>query len=207
MSEETDSADDHVEVEVEAEDEAVIETATDETATDETATGETAPVDADAGPSSTRRRWIAVALLALGVVGAAYEGWVLFAHHEREVAAAQALDAAQKYTTVLTGVDPAAIDKNFAEVLDGATGEFKDMYAASSEQLRQLLIDNKAAAHGTVIEAAVKSAAKNQVEVLLFVDQSVSNKASPQARIDRSRIVMTMEKVNGRWLAAKVDMP
>jgi Mce-associated membrane protein len=148
-----------------------------------------------------------VAVLALGVIGAAYEGWLLFAHHQREVAAAQALDAAQKYTTVLTGVDPAAIDKNFAEVLDGATGEFKDMYAASSEQLRQLLIDNKAAAHGTVIEAAVKSAAKNQVEVLLFVDQSVSNKASPQARIDRSRIVMTMEKVNGRWLAAKVDMP
>lgn len=205
MSEETDSADDHVVDE--AEDEAVSETATDETETDETATDEPQPLDADAGPSSTRRRWIAVAVLALGVIGAAYEGWLLFAHHQREVAAAQALDAAQKYTTVLTGVDPAAIDKNFAEVLDGATGEFKDMYAASSEQLRQLLIDNKAAAHGTVIEAAVKSATKNQVEVLLFVDQSVSNKASPQARIDRSRIVMTMEKVNGRWLAAKVDMP
>jgi len=81
------------------------------------------------------------------------------------------------------------------------------MYAASSEQLRQLLIENKAAAHGTVVESAVKSATKNKVEVLLFVDQSVSNKASPQAKIDRSRIVMTMEKVNGRWLAAKVDMP
>lgn len=213
MSEETDSADDPVEVEDEAvidpatDDTATDDTAPDESATDETATNEPQPVDADAAPNSTRRRWIAVAVLALGVIGAAYEGWLLFAHHQREVAATQALDAAQKYTAVLTGVDPAAIDKNFAEVLDGATGEFKDMYAASSEQLRQLLIDNKAAAHGTVVEAAVKSAAKNRVEVLLFVDQSVSNKASPQPRIDRSRIVMTMEKVDGRWLAAKVDMP
>ncbi|MCV7382954.1 Mce protein [Mycolicibacter longobardus] len=159
------------------------------------------------GIGGLSRRRIAAAVLALGLVGAAWEGWLLFAHHQRTAAAAQALEAAEKYTLVLTGVDPGAIDKNFAEVLDGATGEFKDMYAASSEQLRQLLIDNKAAAHGTVIDSAVKSATKNKVEVLLFVDQSVSNKTSPQAKIDRSRIVMTMEKVNGRWLAAKVDMP
>lgn len=160
---------------------------------------------ADKPPST--RRWIAAAVLALGLVAVAFEGWLLFAHHQRTVAAAEALDAAEKYAMVLTGVDPGSIDKNFAEVLDGATGEFKDMYAASSEQLRQLLIDNKAAAHGTVIDAAVKSADKSRAEVLLFIDQSVSNKTAPEPKIDRSRIVMTMEKVNGRWLAAKVDMP
>lgn len=201
--------------------EETVEAAESENAPEATeAADETQPADeADAGetaeevkPAKKRigglnRRWIAVAVLALGLIGAAWEGWLLFAHHQRTVAAAQALDAAERYTLVLTGVDPNAIDKNFAEVLDGATGEFKDMYAASSEQLRQLLIDNKAAAHGTVIDSAVKSATKNSVEVLLFVDQSVSNKTSPQAKIDRSRIVMTMEKVDGRWLAAKVDMP
>lgn len=202
MSEETESADDHVEVEVqeEAEEEAVIETATDETATDE-------PQPVDAGSRAPARRWIAAAILALGLIGAGYEGWLLFAHHQRTVAAAQALATAEQYTLTLTSVDPSAIDKNFADVIDGATGEFKDMYTASSEQLRQLLIANKAAAHGTVIDAAVKSATKNRVEVMLFVDQSVSNKAAPEPQIDRSRIVMTMEKVNGRWLAAKVDMP
>ncbi|OBI06422.1 hypothetical protein A5715_20525 [Mycolicibacter heraklionensis] len=146
-------------------------------------------------------------MLALGVIGAGYEGWLLYAHHQRTVAAAQALETAEKYTLALTSVDPAAIDQNFAEIIDGATGEFKDVYSASSEQLRQLLIENKASAHGTVIDSAVKSATKNKVEVLLFVDQAVSNKALSQPQIDRSRIVITMEKVNGRWLAAKVDMP
>ncbi|OQZ92569.1 hypothetical protein BST15_18765 [Mycolicibacter arupensis] len=150
---------------------------------------------------------MAAAVLALGLIAAAYEGWLLFAHHQRTVAAQQALEAATSYTLVLTSVDPAAIDQNFAEILDGATGEFKDVYSASSEQLRQLLIDNKATAHGTVIDSAVKSASKNRVEVLLFVDQGVSNKAAPQIQIDRSRIVMTMEKVNGRWLASQVEMP
>lgn len=159
-------------------------------------------------PDRPRRGWIiAAAVLLLGLIGAAFEGWLLFDHHQRDVAAAQALEAAEKYTVVLTSVDPAEIDKNFADVLDGATGEFKEMYAASSEQLRHLLIENKAAAHGTVLDAAVKSAGKNSVDVMLFVDQAVRNKGTPEAKLDRSRIVMTMEKVDGRWLAAKVDMP
>ena len=188
-----------------------VEEAAEPTATDEAADEVEKPnvgrTKVGIGGLKPNRRSIAAAVLALGMIGAAWEGWLLYAHHQRTVAAAQALEAAEKYTLVLTSVDPNAIDKNFAEVLDGATGEFKDMYAASSEQLRQLLIDNKAAAHGTVVDAAVKSASKNQVEVLLFVDQSVSNKTAPGAQIDRSRIVMTMHKVNGRWLAAKVEMP
>ncbi|WP_372451314.1 Mce protein [Mycolicibacter acidiphilus] len=167
------------------------------------------PLDVPAvvAPPASRRSWLAVAVLALGVIVASYEGWLLYAQHERAVAAAQALEAAERYTLTLTGVNPDDIDKNFAEVLDGATGEFKEMYAKSSEQLRRLLIENRATAHGTVVDAAVSSATKKRVEVLLFVDQAVSNKASPEPQIDRSRIVMTMEKVGGRWLAAKVDMP
>lgn len=153
------------------------------------------------------RRWVAAAVLIPALTGAGWEGWLLFGHHQQAAAAAQALEAATKYTIALTSVDPNAIDRNFAEVIDGATGEFKHMYTESSEQLRQLLIDNKATAHGTVIEAAVSSATKNKVEVVLFVDQSVSNKSSPAPQIDRSRLVMTMEKVGGRWLASDVAMP
>ncbi|WP_370484489.1 Mce protein [Mycobacterium sp. pUA109] len=161
----------------------------------------------DSGRRNSLRRWLAAAVLVLVLAGAGYEGWLLYQQHQKDVAAAQALEAAQKFTLALTTIDPNAIDKNFAEVLDGATGEFKDMYTQSSEQLRQLLIENKAVAHGTVIEAAVKSATKNKVVVMLFIDQSVSNAAAPQPQLDRSRITMTMEKVNGRWLASKLEMP
>lgn len=211
---EDEQAADHVEPPAEAV-ETVDAEAVENVETDSAETESAEPVAADEaaglkgriGGLRPNRRWVAAAVLALGLIGATYEGWLLFAHHQRAVAAAQALEAAEKYTLALTSVDPTAIDKNFAEILDGATGEFKDVYSASSEQLRQLLIDNKASAHGTVIDSAVKSATKNKVEVLLFVDQSVSNKTSPQGQIDRSRIVITMEKVKGRWLAAKVEMP
>lgn len=152
-------------------------------------------------------RWVAAAVLVAVLAGAGYEGWVLYQHHQEDVAADQALEAAKSFTLALTTVDPNAIDQNFTDVLDGATGEFKDMYTQASEQLRQALIENKAAAHGTVIESAVKSATKNKVEVVLFVDQSVSNAAVEGPQLDRSRIVITMEKVDGRWLASKLEMP
>ncbi|GAB1813139.1 hypothetical protein MUNTM_21780 [Mycobacterium sp. MUNTM1] len=152
-------------------------------------------------------RCVAAGVLAAVLAAAGYEGWLVFQHHQKDVAAAQALDAAKKYILTLTSVDTNAIDKNFTDVLDGSTGEFKDMYTKSSAQLRQTLIDNKAAAHGTVIDAAVQSATTDKVDVVLFVDQSVSNGAAPAPQLDRSRVKMTMEKVDGRWLASRVELP
>ena len=72
--------------------------------------------------------------------------------------------------------------------------------------MRQLLIDNKATATGKVVESAVQSATAAQVVILLFVDQTVTNATAPEPRVDKSRIKMTMEKVDGRWLAGKVDI-
>ena len=51
------------------------------------------------------------------------------------------------------------------------------------------------------------SATDDRVEVVLFVDQSVSNAAAPAPQLDRSRVKMTMDKVDGRWLASKVELP
>ena len=42
--------------------------------------------------------------------------------------------------------------------------------------------------------------------MVLFVDQWITNVASPQPRLDRSRVAMTMELVDGRWLASKVEL-
>lgn len=158
-----------------------------------------------------RRPWIRRALVAafvvvlLGVSG--WLGWQVWQQHRVQQASHDAQQAAVAYAQVLTSIDSAKVDQNFAEVLDGATGQFKDMYSQSSAQLRQLLVDNKATAHGTVVDSAVQSATPSTVVVLMFVDQTVSNSAAPDPRIDRSRVKMTMEKVDGRWRASKVELP
>jgi Mce-associated membrane protein len=152
------------------------------------------------------RQWIGAVLLSTTLIAAGCEGWLLLQKHQTAVAATQALDAAQAFTRGLTTIDENRIDQNFTDVTNGATGEFKDMYTAASAQLRRALIENHASAQGTVIDAAVKSATTDKVEVLLFVDQSVRNSASPAPQLDRSRVTITMQHVDGRWLASKVDL-
>lgn len=152
-----------------------------------------------------RRSVLPVLLVAaLGVSG--YLGWRQWQDHQLKAAGEQAQQAAIAYAQVLTSIDSNKVDDNFKQVLDGATGEFKDMYTQSSVKLRQLLIDNKATAHGVVVDSAIQSESPDKVVVLLFIDQTVTNTAAPDPRIDRSRIKMTMEKVDGRWRASKVQL-
>lgn len=152
------------------------------------------------------RRSILPLLLVASLAVSGFLGWRQWQDHQVKVAGEQAQQAAIAYAQVLTSIDSNKVDENFRQVLDGATGEFKDMYTQSSVKLRQLLIDNKATAHGVVVDSAIQSASTNKVVVLVFIDQTVTNTAAPDPRIDRSRIKMTMEKVDGRWRASKVQL-
>lgn len=148
------------------------------------------------------------ALIAIAAITAAIVLGVQLRDERRiDAAATAALDAAKTYGVTLTSVDSNNLDAGFTAVLDGSTGEFRDMYTRSSGQLRQLLLENKATGTGTVLDAAVKSATETEVEVLLFIDQTVTNAASADPRVDRSRVEMTMQLVDGRWLASRVYLP
>jgi Mce-associated membrane protein len=145
-------------------------------------------------------------LLAASLLVSGFLGWKQWQAHQLNEAGEQARQAAIAYAGVLTSIDSNNVDQNFRQVLDGATGEFKDMYTQSSVQLRQLLIDNKATAHGVVVDSAIASESMGKVVVLLFIDQTVTNAQVPDPRIDRSRIKITMEKIDGRWKASKVQL-
>lgn len=152
------------------------------------------------------RRGVLPALLIASLAVSGFLGWRQWQDHQLKAAGEQAQQAAITYAQVLTSIDSNKVDENFKQVLDGATGEFKDMYTQSSVKLRQLLIDNKATAHGVVVDSAIQSESTDRVVVLLFIDQTVTNTAAPDPRIDRSRIKITMEKVDGRWRASKVQL-
>ena len=150
------------------------------------------------------------ALLVLVVFlggAAANLGWRAYQQHRVDTASSQALQAATDYALILTTMDATKdIDEHYRRAVDGATGEFKDAYSEGATQFKQVLIDNKASGMGIVVSAAVKNATADKVEVLLFVDQSITNAVSPSPRIDRNRIDMTMQRVDGRWLASQVEI-
>lgn len=204
---ESDAESDTDDAEDEAEEEAKAE-AKDEA--EEAAEPEAEPEPESAASSRAWRHGVLVGLVVAVFVASlalsGFLGWKLLQAQQVTQAGKQAQDAAVAYAQILTSIDSNKVDENFNQVLAGATGEFKDMYSQSSMQLRQLLIDNKASAHGVVVDSAVQSASADKVVVLLFVDQSVSNTTVPDPRIDRSRIKMTMDKVDGQWRASKVEL-
>jgi Mce-associated membrane protein len=166
----------------------------------------------DCGRSrSPRKRRARIALVVTTYVCAfsvaAVLGWQLWREHTVSAAGEAAKQAAINYAQVLTSIDSDNVDQNFADVLNGATGDFKDKYTKASVQLRQLLIDNKAAAHGVVVESAIQSETKDKVVVLLMIDQTVTHAARPDSRVDRNRMKITMVKVDGHWLASEVELP
>ncbi|TDH56156.1 hypothetical protein [Mycobacterium talmoniae] len=172
-------------------------------------TQDAAGAGAPAGDRRVRRRVVAV-LVGVVLVAAlglsAFLGWRLIQVDQTAAAGRAALEAAKKYAVTLTTLDAKDIDKNYSEAVAGATGQFRDEYSAGAAQLRQILIDNKATGKGVVLDAAIKSATKTRVEVLLFVDQSVENAVLSAPRIDRNRVQMTMELVDNHWLAGKVEI-
>ncbi|QUR67743.1 Mce protein [Mycobacterium spongiae] len=203
---ETDATDESAPAEQDSRSETVDESVSETAGATEAGTDEAA----DDRPSGKPRRRIGAAAVGLVVVtalaSAGLLGWRLKQADDTGAAGRAALDAARNYAIVLTTLDTTDIDKNFQQALDGATGEFKNEYSQGSSQLRQILIDNNASGTGVVVDAAVKSATKTKVDVLLFVDQSVTNTLNPSPRIDRNRVRMTMELVDNRWLASKVEI-
>ncbi|WP_231995658.1 Mce protein [Mycobacterium sp. 1274756.6] len=191
--------------------ETAAEDAEDAGATEAAPTVSVAPVSArPAGnplwPQVARVAGVAAIYLLLAAVAGGL-GWKLWSDHRVDRAGTIAQDTAVDYAQVLTSISSDQVDENFAAVLNGATGDFKDMYTESSMRLRQLLIDNKSDAHGKVVDSAVQSKSTDKVVVLLMVDQKVENTELPDPRVDSLRMKMTMEKVDGRWLASKVELP
>jgi len=146
------------------------------------------------------------ALLVLALAAAVTSGVLLSGKTATDRAGQQALATAKAYAVTVTTYDYQNLDRNFADVLDGATGEFKDQYSGASQTLRQLIANAKATAKGSVLGAGISSASTDQVVVVVFVDQLISNAATAQPRIDRNRVEMTLVPRDGRWLVSKLDL-
>ncbi|HEX4358890.1 MAG TPA: hypothetical protein VH141_15265 [Pseudonocardia sp.] len=145
-------------------------------------------------------------VLVLALAAAVAFGVLLQQRAATDRAGQQALATAKAYAVTVTTYDYQNLDRNFADVLDGATGEFKDQYNGASQTLRQLISNAKATAKGSVLGAGISSESPDQVEVAVFVDQAITNAATAQPRIDRNRVLMTLTPHDGRWLVSKLEL-
>jgi Mce-associated membrane protein len=93
------------------------------------------------------------------------------------------------------------LQSDFAAAERGLTARFKPSYEqTTTTSVTPLATKYQATSTASVQPAGVSQAGPTTAKVLLFVDQTVTNTQLSKPRLDRSRISVTMVKVNGRWL-------
>jgi Mce-associated membrane protein len=149
---------------------------------------------------------VLIAALVLSLALAVVQTVRLRHEHQLSAARRQAVVTATNYAVDLTTYDFAHLDAEFNKVLAESTGSFRSEYTAASASLRDLIARFKATASGKVLETAVVSSDTSHAQILLFVDQTVTNTNSTTPRVDRSRMKMGLEKQGGKWLISSLDL-
>lgn len=139
-----------------------------------------------------------VAAVTFGVL------WFVERHAESERDAA--LAAAKVYAVDLTTYHHGRIDENFEKVTSNSTEKFAKMYREVSKQLTDLLKKYRADSRGELLHAGVAEFSGDKAVVVLIIDTTITNTNSPQPRIDRNRMVMTVLEVDGQWKLDEVAL-
>jgi Mce-associated membrane protein len=121
-------------------------------------------------------------------------------------ARSSALVAARDFSVALSTYDYHHLDRDFTAVADHATGKFKTDFTKASKDLEPLITKYQASSSGAVADAGVRDATADHAVVVVFVDQTVKNSNSPQPRVDRNRLRITLDRTGGSWLVSKVDI-
>ncbi|HEX3823043.1 MAG TPA: hypothetical protein VHV79_01105 [Mycobacteriales bacterium] len=116
--------------------------------------------------------------------------------------AAQAAEAsASREATATLTYNYKTLAANFATAEAGMTPSFRASYLKSTETLvTPTAPKTQADSTAAVTAGGVSQASATTATVLLFVDQTVTNNLLAHPRLDRSRIEVSMVKVNGKWL-------
>ncbi len=161
-----------------------------------------------ATPRRSARQFVpAVLLLAVValVVSAVVLGLRLWEARSADTARSEALHAARQESVNLVTLDFNRVDTDIANVLAGATGDFRDQYAKDAERVKKVVTDNKVRSTGSVLEAGVVSADTDSVTVLVVVDSTVKNKANEKGQLRHYRMQLEMSREGGRWRARSLQ--
>ncbi|MFE5893964.1 hypothetical protein ACFQ6E_34145 [Streptomyces sp. NPDC056462] len=147
-------------------------------------------------------------LVASAVLTTALTTWLalgLYAQREANQVRQDILVAARQSALNFTSLDYRHYDRDSANVLAGATGDFKKQFAAQTEQLTRLVAANKSVSEGQILEAGIVRSDEDSARVLVVADSKVTNTAAPQGESRTYRLQLNLVHRDGRWLTSDVE--
>ncbi|MFI8834709.1 hypothetical protein ACIGPN_27290 [Streptomyces afghaniensis] len=147
-------------------------------------------------------------LVAATVVTTALSLWMAFGLYQQREADQRRqgiLAAARQSALNFTSLDYRHYDRDSANVLAGATGEFKKQFTAQTDQLTKLVAQNKSVSQGQVLEAGIVRSDEDSARVLVVADSKVANTAAPEGEARTYRLQLDLVHKDGRWLTSDVE--
>ncbi|MGN6597768.1 MAG: hypothetical protein ACTHMW_00565 [Actinomycetes bacterium] len=149
---------------------------------------------------------VLVTVLALAALAAGALGWAAHRASADRAAGPAALAAARSAAPVVLSYDSAHLDSDFAKARRLLTGSFAADYTATTTKVVAPAAEQyHAKVTADVAAASVVRASREEVVVLLFVNQTTTSDRLDGPKVDLNRVRMTMVPVHGRWLVARVD--
>lgn len=180
---------------------------------DKTAESEPAsqPETKSRGKITLRLKVVPVVLVLLLLASGGLAVWLYFKQYrpdeQTDHAAAQAaVNAAKDGTVALLSYKPDTLDQDFAAAKSHLTGDFLNYYDEFTRQIVTPAAKEKAVTTtAQVVQAAVSEIHPNSAVVLVFVNQSTTSKDRPDPSMAASSVLVSMTKVDGKWLITKFE--
>ncbi|WP_410874321.1 h domain protein [Nocardia sp. A7] len=157
---------------------------------------------------SKRIKIVFSALAAVGVIAAVVlgvSGFQLWQQDKTEQARTDAMSTAGRTVSAMFTYEPATVDTELPRAADNLTEQFRTEYLKLIEQAiapgakeKQLTVKATTQAEGVV------SADPEHAVVLLYLNQLTTSKDSPQGTTSGSRVRVTLDKADNRWLVSQV---
>ncbi|MFC6009967.1 h domain protein [Nocardia lasii] len=145
----------------------------------------------------------ATGLLAAIVLGVS--GFQLWNQGRTEQARTDAMSTAARTVSAMFTYEPATVDTELPRAAENLTEDFRAEYLKLIQQAiapgakeKQLTVKATTQAEGVV------SADPEHAVVLLYLNQLTTSKDSPQGTTSGSRVRVTLDKSDNRWLVAQV---
>nr|WP_211243143.1 hypothetical protein [Rhodococcus oryzae] len=163
-------------------------------------------VGQEKGRRLTRRALaaLAAAVVLLGLLG--WGSYTIWADHQQEQARTEALDAGRRFATDLATYSFENLDNNLSVVRGNSVGEFAGQYTQVASNLKDMIVQYKATSSAEIIAAGLAETGRDSAEVIVFLDQTVTNSNSPEPRVDRNRMQLSLVRDGGEWKLANVQL-
>lgn len=123
-----------------------------------------------------------------------------------DAATHQAVQAASDGAVAVVSYSYENLDRDIALAKSLSTGEFLSYYSKFSQDfIAPAARKGHLIATANVLRAAAIELHPDSAVVLVFMNQNTASKEKPEPLTTASSVVVTLNKVNGSWLIAKLD--